>query len=108
MLAPSTLSRAPMPIATRRPAICSRALVVIIFLAVTVPAYPQTFSVLYKFPNRTAGSTPSALLEFNGIFLGTTVGGASQQGNIFKLTNSGSESTIFNFPAHGVGGNSPT
>jgi len=72
-------------------------------------AQAQSYTVLYKFPNRLTGDSPSALLDVNGTFYGTTAsGGDSNQGIIFELTSQGKETTLYSFSKQAPDGRRPS
>ena len=84
-------------------------LVVAFMAAMTaLPASAQTFTVLYNFTGSPDGATPYAglLRDTAGNLYGTTtVGGSSNQGTVFKVDTSGTETVLHSFS--GADGISP-
>lgn len=69
---------------------CAMSMAVLFALTVALPAQAQHFQLLYQFPLRKTGNTPSGLLRVNGNFYGTTaMGGMSNEGTVFELTSQG-------------------
>ena len=67
-------------------------------LTLALPAHAQSFQMLYEFPLRKTGNTPSALLGVNGNFYGTTAfGGMSNEGTVFELTSQGKLTSLYSF-----------
>jgi len=86
------------------------ALVVVLMLATSaiVPAQAQTFTVLYNFKGSPDGANPYAglLQDTAGNLYGTTtVGGSSNDGTVFKVDTSGTETVLHAFS--GADGISP-
>ena len=72
---------------------------VLLFGALATIASPaQTLTTLVEFTG-TQGQAPSALIQgFDGDFYGTTqLGGANNSGSAFKLTSSGTMTTLYSF-----------
>jgi uncharacterized repeat protein (TIGR03803 family) len=78
-----------------------------IYLSIVVSAGAE--SLFYSFPAATATVEPYTLLSANGGLYGTTLGGGSaNNGQIFSLSYSANESTLYQFPAApGAGTYSP-
>ncbi len=73
-------------------------LAVLLALALTLPVQAQSFQMLYQFPLRKTGNTPSGLLGVNGNFYGTTaMGGMSNEGTVFELTSQGKLVSLYSF-----------
>lgn len=74
-------------------------------------SYSQTFQTMYSFADPPDGSTPLSVLTLGaGELYGTTwSGGASSAGygTIFKITNSGKETVVYNFNG-GTDGTNPS
>jgi uncharacterized repeat protein (TIGR03803 family) len=78
-----------------------RAYAVFVLCAMTAIGLPaQTFTTLHAFEGRDDGAQPFAGLvqATNGDFYGTTSsGGANNDGTVFKITPSGTVTTLYNF-----------
>jgi uncharacterized repeat protein (TIGR03803 family) len=73
-------------------------LAVLFALTLSLPAQAQSFQMLYEFPLRKTGNTPSALLGVNGNLYGTTAfGGMSNEGTVFQLTGQGKLTSLYSF-----------
>ena len=82
--------------------------VLMLGLVATQSAQAQTFTVLYNFTGSPDGAYPYAglLLDMAGNLYGTTtVGGSSNQGTVFKVDTSGTETVLHSFS--GADGISP-
>src|SRR5579864_2916212 len=70
------------------------------------PARAQSETVLYSFGSQSGdGSTPYAglILDKQGTLYGTTyLGGANNEGTVFKLTPSGTETVLYSFQSAGL------
>lgn len=78
-------------------------------LMLALPAQAQSFQMLYQFPLRKTGNTPSGLLGVNGNFYGTTaLGGMSNEGTVFELTSQGKLISLYSFSHNTTDGRNPT
>jgi uncharacterized repeat protein (TIGR03803 family) len=84
-----------------------------IILALALPAFGQTESVLYSFcsqPKCTDGEYPQAgvIMDAEGNLYGTTYnGGTTNLGTVFELTPAGTETAIWNFASRNPDGYGP-
>src|SRR5437773_1023085 len=77
-----------------------RAYAVFLLCATTAIALPaQTFTVLHNFDGTDGGNPEAGLVQAtDGNFYGTTFfGGADGQGTVFKITPSGTLTTLYSF-----------
>jgi uncharacterized repeat protein (TIGR03803 family) len=84
------------------------AVVLVLGVSATHFAQAQTFTVLYHFKGGSDGANPSAglLLDAAGNLYGTTtVGGSSNDGTVFEVDASGTETVLYSF--NGTDGVSP-
>ncbi len=71
---------------------------VLFAVMLALPAQAQSFQMLYEFPLRKTGNTPSGLMGVNGNFYGTTaLGGMSNEGTVFELTSQGKLISLYSF-----------
>jgi len=76
------------------------AVVLVLSLVATQSAQAQTFTVLYNFTGSPDGASPTGSLiqDSAGNLYGTTYyGGASNNGTVFKVDTSGTETVLYNF-----------
>ena len=84
-------------------------LAVLCALTLALPAQAQSFQMLYQFPLRKTGNTPSGLMGVNGNFYGTTaLGGMSNEGTVFELTSQGKLISLYSFSHNTSDGRNPT
>src|SRR5450631_808721 len=84
-------------------------LAVLFALTLPLPAQAQSFQMLYQFPLRKTGNTPSGLLGVNGNFYGTTaLGGMSNEGTVFELSSQGKLISLYSFSHNTSDGRNPT
>ncbi len=88
---------------------CAMSMAVLFALTLALPAQAQSFQMLYQFPLRKTGNTPSGLLRVNGNFYGTTaLGGMSNVGTVFELTSQGKLTSLYSFSHNTSDGRNPT
>jgi uncharacterized repeat protein (TIGR03803 family) len=93
----------------KRPSTCALLLAVLFALTLALPAEAQSFQMLYEFPLRKTGNTPSGLLGVNGDFYGTSAGGGmSNEGSVFELTSQGKLTSLYSFSRNTKDGRNPT
>jgi uncharacterized repeat protein (TIGR03803 family) len=93
----------------KRRCTCAMLLAVMFALTLALPAEAQSFQMLYAFPLRKTGNTPSGLLGVNGNFYGTTAGGGmSNEGTVFELTSQGKLTSLYSFSRNTKDGRNPT
>jgi uncharacterized repeat protein (TIGR03803 family) len=93
----------------KRRCTCAMLLAVLFALTLALPAEGQSFQMLYEFPLRKTGNTPSGLLGVNGNFYGTTaLGGVSNEGTVFQLTSQGKLTSLYSFSRNTTDGRNPT
>src|ERR1035438_583151 len=93
----------------KRRCTCAMLLAVMFALTLALPAQAQSFQMLYQFPLRKTGNTPSGLMGVNGNFYGTTaLGGMSNEGTVFELTSQGKLISLYSFSHNTSDGRNPT